>query len=495
MDDEGSIIYDGEKFVVNHPGKVPDNFDPGDKLVVGLPKTHPSHPQNRKPSPAPKYVPPSVIYTAFDNKRAEEHNKEHVRVRQSVSGNPAHNQRNDYVVAGSGEPKDKVDKPSQVSSAQAVLPDIVEAQDDYDTDGLTDDLRSDRIYAYSNLDILRVKQDMERRPLTFKLCFEQSQSPRSALEFLYAEPPDCNDRELIALQTQGGFPLGMAGGDDTEDNGATDIDLGIHHLVFEYEEYLESKYGYRITWGKELSDVNMLDQVHNLAKATSHIVNYLREEVYDGDEAGALAAFQQHFSQSEAYGQLVVYLGDDYFVKNLPNISEAGYYGFVPLPQSSRENLDKIFLGSKVNIATIVHEFGHVIDRSRHIVKRYDKDLSFQDEWVVKTKLPLNELILQNVIEGFAGKQLPTEEIWADLFMTAVLDPSNPGISEPYQVYWTTYEPIYELTKRLGVGAFYNCTEYGGCSWQPVKWQQSDFEFAEKTQEYFPKALSKLLSG
>ncbi len=70
MDDEGSIIYDGEKFVVNHPGKVPDNFDPGDKPVVGLLKTHPSHPQNRQ-----RPLIPTVIYTAFDKHRANEHQR------------------------------------------------------------------------------------------------------------------------------------------------------------------------------------------------------------------------------------------------------------------------------------------------------------------------------------------------------------------------------------------------------------------------------------
>jgi len=58
IDDEGSIIYDGEKFVVNHPSRVPDNFDPGDKPVVGLPKTHPSHPQNRQRPPTPENPPP-----------------------------------------------------------------------------------------------------------------------------------------------------------------------------------------------------------------------------------------------------------------------------------------------------------------------------------------------------------------------------------------------------------------------------------------------------
>ncbi len=100
IDDEGSIIYDGEKFIVNNLSKVPDDFNPGDKPVVGLPKTHPSHPQNRKPSSAPKYVLPPVIYTAFDNKRAEEH-KEHV---QEASGSHESEEREKRRETGSNKP-------------------------------------------------------------------------------------------------------------------------------------------------------------------------------------------------------------------------------------------------------------------------------------------------------------------------------------------------------------------------------------------------------
>jgi len=84
IDDEGSIIYDGKKFIVNNPSKVSDDFDPGDKEVVGLPENHPSRPQNRKLPPIPKYVPPLVIYTAFDKHRANEHQR---RVEEASDNN------------------------------------------------------------------------------------------------------------------------------------------------------------------------------------------------------------------------------------------------------------------------------------------------------------------------------------------------------------------------------------------------------------------------
>ena len=52
-DEEASIVYDGEKFIVNNPSKVPDNFNPGGRPVVGLPEGRPSHPDNRKKLPNP----------------------------------------------------------------------------------------------------------------------------------------------------------------------------------------------------------------------------------------------------------------------------------------------------------------------------------------------------------------------------------------------------------------------------------------------------------
>ncbi len=53
VDEEGSIVFDGEKYIVNNPSKVPDDFNWGGKPVVGLPKSHPSHPDNRKKRPNP----------------------------------------------------------------------------------------------------------------------------------------------------------------------------------------------------------------------------------------------------------------------------------------------------------------------------------------------------------------------------------------------------------------------------------------------------------
>ncbi len=57
IDDEGSIIFDGKRFIVNNPSKVPDNFDPGDKPVIGLSEDDPRQPNNQSKSIAtPKPV-------------------------------------------------------------------------------------------------------------------------------------------------------------------------------------------------------------------------------------------------------------------------------------------------------------------------------------------------------------------------------------------------------------------------------------------------------
>ncbi len=59
VDDEGSIIYDGKKFIVRNPkSKALKNFNPGDKPLIGLPEDHPSHPNNRKKSP--RTIPPGL---------------------------------------------------------------------------------------------------------------------------------------------------------------------------------------------------------------------------------------------------------------------------------------------------------------------------------------------------------------------------------------------------------------------------------------------------
>ena len=464
-----------------------------------------------KPKPKPIPALPAVIYTAFGIqeaeklreriKKAEEYRK---RVREEArnSGKPKQNQKSQKTDSSKQATRPKtpsydplssiqapqskaapaptrketsdISKAGEEASVQAALPDIEAVQDNYGND----DPSPERMYAYSNLDLLRVRQDMERRLLTFRLCFEQAQSPREALDFLYAESLDCNNSQLTNLLEQQISSRMRDGGDDS------DIDLDIHHSAFKYEEHLESMYGYEINWASGL-DTSRLKQLHNLAQASTHIVNYLGQEVFDGDEAQALSVFQQRFSQSEAYGQLMVHLGAD---------SDAGAggpaYGRVPL-RGSEEELRKMYLGSAVDIPTIVHEFGHVIDRSKSIEDNYNTLVSPWKEWLDEVELPLNPLIWKHAIEGFAGKQSLNEEVWADLFMTAVLSPSNPGISKPYEVYSIIDERIEEFAK-LG-RAFYECSERGGCARRPVEWR-SKGKHGEKAEEHFPMLLRELLS-
>ena len=35
-DEEGSIVFDGEQFIINNPDNVPDDFDPGVIPVIGI---------------------------------------------------------------------------------------------------------------------------------------------------------------------------------------------------------------------------------------------------------------------------------------------------------------------------------------------------------------------------------------------------------------------------------------------------------------------------
>ena len=177
------------------------------------------------------------------------------------------------------------------------------------------------------------------------------------MELLYAEPPDLNESELAYLEQvteqQTRIRVGMGGDtDDENDNDPVGIGSGMYHSVYKDERYLQFEYGFDIKWGEKSSST----QLNNFARATDLIVNYLSREVYDGDWDKARSAFTQYFSHNE-HGQLVVHLGAD-------TITGGAGLGKVPLPGSSTEKLDKMYLGSAVDIPAIVHEFGHVMDRS-----------------------------------------------------------------------------------------------------------------------------------
>ena len=407
---------------------------------------------------------------------------------------------------------------------QAIPPDIAEVQDDFGRDyGLADSISPEGLYACGNLDILLVKQDMEIRPLTFSRCFEQFPTPRIACDFLYAEVPNCSNRELADVERI--VSLGMSGDPDLEgDDDSTGSGSEPDGFVLDYEAYLESVYGYQIEWDKASYGTNRMKQLENLARSTNYIVNYLAKEVFGGDERKALVAFQQNFSQSEEYGKLVIYLGAD---------RKTGGAGLsrVPLQESlPDQELRKMYLGSLADIPTIVHEFGHVVDRSRgftdHFVakvppygwsniatvsREYAEDFGSRG-WGYYS-FNLDGTVHVDIIEGFVAKQYFVQEFWADLFMTAVLDPAVsehtfyvrsiddemilrpdpeegkepvPGFPE------TKFYSDFDSPDRTSDRHFYKCSDEGiTCVTKPVMWENT--EFAEAAQWYLPIAFEELL--
>ena len=458
------------------------------------------------------------------------------------SGQASSSKSDEQGSKGSSQDEDSTDanQAKDETSAQVVLRDIEEVQDDFGTIGIFDGISPDRLHHYSNPDVIRVQQDMEQRPLIFKRCFEQAESPRSALEFIYANCPVTDESELRHLeqvaQDQSDIRAGMAEGstgdapNDVQETFTlddvrqfTEIDLATETFdaddAAHYEKLLEAVFEYVIVFDDEnynYSPEDKIRQMHNLARSNLHIVDYLNEVFVNDDKTSGLTAFQQYFSESK-YGQLKVYLGADIETGG-PDLGRG------PLPESTEQNLDTVFLGSQVNIASIVHEFGHVLDRSIGIEDEYTDTWGTVfpwPDWINSVGLPLNELIYKHAIGGYAGKQFLTDEVWADIFMTAVLDPSNPGISEPYEVLSTTYQSHYDFVKQrqevlsrpyvndhgekralqigwdLAIKEFYDCTIHKEeCDEIEVKWADepdSGVDYGALAREHFPTLLRHLL--
>ena len=296
-------------------------------------------------------------------------------------------------------------------------------------------------------------------------------------------------------------------------------------LILDYEAHLESVYGYQIEWDNESYGTNRLKQLENLARSTNYIIKYLAQEVFDGDERKAMIAFQQNFSQSEEYGKLVIYLGAD---------GETGGAGLsrVPLQESLLDReLRKMYLGSAADIPSIVHEFGHVVDRSRGITDHliavvspyrmsqiatatriYAEDRG-HTSWALYS-FNLDGTVHSNIIEGFVAKQYFVDEFWADLFMTAVLDPSVSGqtfyvrsigddkIQRPPEEAeqkavpafpHTKYYSDFDSEKPESDRHFYKCSDEGiTCVTLPIMWEDSTW--AEAAQWYLPILFEERLS-
>ena len=371
------------------------------------------------------------------------------------------------------------------TGAQEVLRDIAEVEDEFGTDRLVDSISWDRLYRYSNLDVFRVQQDIQRRPLIFQHCFQHSASRQDAMECIYAFPPDFDENELRHLEQvakeESEIRSGMADEgtgdarndveeaftlDDVRQFTEIDTETTDPKKATDYEEMLEAVFGYEIEFNDEeynYSDEEKIRQLQNLAKANVHIIDYLEDVFVDDDDRSGLSVFKQYFSKSE-YGQLKVSLGD--------NIITGGVaLGLVPLPESTTENLEMMFLGSHVDIPAIVHEFGHVISRSVGIASMYDAaESTFRNTWNYQTGVGMNLMIYTNSIVGLAARQRSTHEVWADIFMTAVLDPLVTGIHPPYTLLSVKKEDIYDLPFE----GFFDCEDIDNeCVVRQVQWRRN----------------------
>ncbi len=472
----------------------------------GNPSSSPSSPSSSQlPAPPPGDNQPSQSPHEYADGPRSQSSEQASSSKSDEQGSKGSSQTEDSPDAG---------RATEETRAQAAPSDIDELEDEFDTYyGWIPGVSVDRQSAHSNLDVILVQQDIETRPLIFQHCFQHSASLQDAMEHIYAFPPDCDEGELRHLEQ---FALngsetsaGMADG-GISDNGSAGSGLEPDGFLLEYEGYLESVYRFQIEWADGSHDTNRLKQLQNLARSTMHIISYL-DEVYKNDpNTTGIEAFRKHFSQNE-YGKLVVFLGAD----DDSGAGDAGY-GRVPLQPDydeegnliNRQELRRMYLGSKVNIPTIVHEFGHVVDRSNEIVSKFG---IYHPDWYKNTGTGLNESILELAIEGFAGKQLLNAEVWGDLFMTAVLDPTVSG--KTFKVYSATFDLLDGLVDRIEAElkeeglpnardeasrTFYDCGTHGGCSWRDVKWADKLpgywHHFGALAQEHFPTLLRNMLS-
>ena len=521
FDDEGSILFDGENIIVTVPvgHEALDHLGAEEDIPFPVVYTHPSHAQNQQPSPD---MPPTnnhIFNHILNKEKAKEHNERARQEREAARNAQSQSEVQVIPVIPADLARDVV--PEIVSEEPVVREDwhdttpLTHLQVEY-VDHLldveTDPLAREVLIALKR-DGLPPRSEWNDFMAQYALFSWDTESDAQAWATLaiIAESDWDEWLELVDLQheseRQPDPPIGMGGGP-----GDTNVDdANITNLVSRYQEledHVKSEFGILIEWGKGSDDMrSRLTQLQKLDRAIDYIIYYLTWRVYNGDESTALDVFRRLFGRSEDHGQLVVQLGADaYFVEVLKfSKDNAEYYGFVPLPPPGAKSVegvddswDMMFLGSNVDIATIVHEFGHVIDRSLDIVQEYNaaankgRLLPAWRQFYADAGLLLTDSILQYGIVGLAGKQNVNEEFWADLFMTAMLDSVVGG---PLKVYSSTYERI----KNLSGNQFDHCKGEDPCRRRDVEWADPPpdaiLDFGALAREHFPALLNSLLNG
>jgi hypothetical protein len=213
------------------------------------------------------------------------------------------------------------------------------------------------------------------------------------------------------------------------------------HIATRYEELLERVFGYDVEIDPTFQGTieQQLQMLLNLGEASLAILDYFDSIITEGGILDAAEAFRTFFGYNPggADDRITVHLGANAATGDAT-------YGRVELPQPDQDDLyyddprwNQINFGSEVNVATIVHEFGHQLDRWFILFRTgvygsgITNYLSSAGEGGVSpiytaTDERINlQGVYDNAIIGFAGKQMLPSEYWADLFMTAVLGNSN----------------------------------------------------------------------
>jgi len=264
----------------------------------------------------------------------------------------------------------------------------------------------------------------------------------------------------------------------------------------EYEVFLETVLGYSLELGSDISAV----QMQTFAQANLAIIEYLNE-VTNGN---GLQTFIEVWSQNPNGEQVVIWFGD---------VAEGNTggdsFGLVPQPESADgDSLNSIYLGSDVNVATIVHEFGHHLDRwfklrqdpafggegglTGYLTGVGDNNTSQMFD-LTGGDFNLNLDLVTFGMQGFAAKQMLPAEFFADLFMTAVLDGSGAQV-------FSLDVDVLDADSRNAIAsgsgqAFWNCDNGNAvvfinnipysipCGFQTVGWENP--ELGSQINDFF----------
>jgi len=228
-----------------------------------------------------------------------------------------------------------------------------------------------------------------------------------------------------------------------------------------FKTNMESAFGYEIQWGNTLTNnkVGQWKSLANLLASNLHIASYFNENILPSSskpEPG-LDVFRKYFAKIPDGTSVTIHLGEG-----------NPHQGLVPLPNGADSIESDIYLGADVNVATITHEFGHQFDRWFEMsgLDDFKEDLDTKNPGGITgylTKIKngysnfyhitggrnLHYSLYVYGLNSFAGKQMLEQEVWADIFMTAVLSNMQPRL-QVFSLQFQRNEDLYQEIVNQG---------------------------------------------